>query len=248
VPSPSRSASLQSRVPQYLRLRDEIASFIASGAVVAGELLPSEGELSERWSVSRVTVRRALALLKEEGLVESRRGFGWYVAGEPMRQSLDVLTTIEDQITAAGRQPTRQLLHFGLGKAPPHVAAVLDATSVLEIARCNLADGEPVGRNTAWITEDMARGLSIDAVERQSLHRLLPVTVTSATQTITAEGASETDATLLQVPAGTPLLRFNRTTRDRTGRAVLYSEAVYNPKLTEFTVELAASPSAQRAI
>jgi GntR family transcriptional regulator len=234
---------LRSRSPQYLRLRDEIASFITSGAVGAGELLPSEGELADRWSVSRVTVRKALSLLKDEGLVGSRRGFGWYVEGEPMRQSLDVLTTIEDQITAAGRRPTRELLRFGLVEAPAHVAPVLDAKSVLEISRLNRADGDAVGRNTAWINEDMARGLSMDAVEQQSLHRLLPVTVVAATQTITAVGASDADAALLDVPAGSPLLRFNRTTRDATGRAVLYSEAVYNPKRTEFTVELAASPS-----
>jgi GntR family transcriptional regulator len=238
VPSPA----LQSRSPHYLRLRDEIAAFIAGGTVEPGELLPSEGELAERWSVSRVTVRRALALLKEEGLVGSRKGFGWYIAGEPMRQSLDALTTIEDQITAAGRQPTRQLLRFGLGVAPAHVAEVLHATSVLEIARLNLADGEPVGRNTAWISEAMARGLSMEAVERQSLHRLLPVTVTAATQTITAVGASDVDAALLEVPVGAPLLQFKRTTRESAGRAVLYSEAVYNPRRTEFTVELATSP------
>jgi GntR family transcriptional regulator len=242
------STSLQSRSPQYLRLRDEIAAFITSGAVGAGQLLPSEGELSDRWSVSRVTVRKALALLKEEGLVGSRRGFGWYVEGEPMRQSLDLLTTIEDQITAAGRHPTRELLSFGLIEAPAPVAPVLNATSVLEISRLNRADGEPVGRNTAWITEDMARGLSMDAVEQQSLHRLLPVTVVSATQTITAVGASDADARLLHVTVGTPLLRFNRTTCDQTGRAVLYSEAVYNPKRTEFTVELTASPSPRRAM
>jgi GntR family transcriptional regulator len=82
----------------------------------------------------------------------------------------------------------------------------------------------------------------MEAVERESLHRLLPATVMSASQTITAVGASADDAILLEVPVGTPLLHFKRTTRDETGRAVLYSEAVYNPRRTEFTVELTASP------
>jgi GntR family transcriptional regulator len=229
---------MEPRSPRYLRLRDELAEMVASGGLAPGSLLPSEGDLAARYDVSRVTVRRALTLLKEQGLVESRQGFGWLVAAEPMRQSLDVLTTIEDQIVAAGRRPSRRLLSFAFGPAPPHVARVLGARSVLEISRLNLADDEPVGRNTAWVPEPLARGLSMEAVEGQSLHRLLPATPGSATQTITAEGASEGDARLLGVPAGTPLLRFNRTTRDVSGRVVLYSEAVYNPKRTEFTVEL----------
>jgi GntR family transcriptional regulator len=229
---------MEPRAPRYLRLRDELAETLANGELAPGALLPSEGDLAARYNVSRVTVRRALSLLKDQGVVESRQGFGWFVADEPMRQSLDVLTTIDDQIAAAGRRPARRLLSFAFGPAPAHVAHILGATSVLEISRLNLADGEPVGRNTAWVAEHLARGLSIEAVESQSLHRLLPATVGSATQTITAERASAGDAKLLGVTAGTPLLRFNRTTRDGAGDVILYSEAVYNPKRTEFTVEL----------
>jgi GntR family transcriptional regulator len=232
---------VEPRSPRYLRLRDELAEAVAAGEVAPGALLPSEGDLAAQYGVSRVTVRRALSLLKDEGVLESRQGFGWFVAAEPMRQSLAVLTTIEDQIAAAGRRPARRLLSFAFGPAPAHVARVLGATSVLEIARLNLADGAPVGRNTAWVAEPLARGLSMEAVERQSLHRLLPVSIGSATQTVTAERASAGDAKLLGISVGTPLLRFNRTTRDVAGNVVLYSEAVYNPKRTEFSVELGGS-------
>src|SRR5262245_59040279 len=123
---------MESRSPRYLRLRDELAESVANGDLAPGAVLPSEGDLAARYAVSRVTVRRALSLLKDQGVVESRQGFGWLVAQKPMRQSLDVLATIEDQIAAAGRRPARRLLSFAFGPAPAHVARVLGATSVLE--------------------------------------------------------------------------------------------------------------------
>jgi GntR family transcriptional regulator len=237
------TAGVQSRVPRYRHLRDELAGLVAAGEFAPGDLLPSEADLAARFRVSRVTVRRALGMLKDAGLVGSRQGFGWFVAGAPMQQSLAVLAPIDEQIASAGRRPGRRLLSFGFRAAPPEVAAVLGAASVLEISRLNLADDEPVGRNTAWVPDDLARGLSLDDVERESLHRLLPVELGSATQRISAEGASAADAELLQVPVGTPLLSFTRTTRDVAGRAVLASEAVYNPLRTEFTTELVPAPS-----
>jgi GntR family transcriptional regulator len=233
--------TIEARSPRYLRIRDQLAADVADGDLAAGALLPSEGDLATRYGASRLTVRKALALLKEEGVLTSRQGLGWSVTGDtPMRQPLDSLISIDEQITRAGRRPGRRLLTFSVGPPPPHVMEILAATSAMQVARLNLADNEPVGRNTAWVPEDLARHLSLDRVEAESLLHLLPVLLGSATQVITAEGASDVDAALLEVTAGSPLLRFNRTTHDRAGRPVLYSEAVYNPLRTEFTVELAA--------
>ena len=59
-----------------------------------GHVLPSESDLSSEFGVSRVTVRRALETLRDEGMVESRQGFGWYVAMAPVQQQLIRLDTI----------------------------------------------------------------------------------------------------------------------------------------------------------
>ena len=234
---------MQTRRPQYELVRSDLASDIASGSLAAGALLPSEVDLAARFQVSRVTVRRALALLKAEGLVGSRQGYGWFVGRSPLTQSLDVLAPIDEHIARAGSKPERRLLRFAFAPASEAVAAVLATRSVLEIARLNLADGRPIGRNTAFIDERLGRGLSLEAVDGNSLHRLLPVTVTSASQTISAIAASSADAQLLQVARGAPLLRFERTTRDDAGRPVIYSEAVYNPEFTEFSLELHVDPT-----
>ena len=78
----------------------------------AGSLLPSEAELSAEFGVSRVTVRRALELVRDEGLVAARQGFGWFVATEPVRQQLEHLGTIEDQLEGGGRHAERRVIEF----------------------------------------------------------------------------------------------------------------------------------------
>lgn len=231
---------MDSRSPRYLLVRDQLAAELAEGRWAPGSVLPGETELALRYGVSRVTVRRALALLKTQGVIDSRQGYGWFVGRTTLRQSLDALVTIEDQIAAAGSRPTRRLLGFTFRTAPGHVSELLGDGSLLEVSRVNFADDQPVGRNTAWVAEHLARGLSMEAVERESLHRLLPVAIASATQTISAEAATAEDAELLQVPQGAPLLRFNRVTRDAQGHAVIYSEAVYNPERTDFTLHIDA--------
>jgi GntR family transcriptional regulator len=83
------------RTIRYHQIAEEVKGRILSGAYASGRLLPSESELSAEFNVSRVTVRRALEILREEGLADSRQGFGWFVAGETVRQPLARLATME---------------------------------------------------------------------------------------------------------------------------------------------------------
>lgn len=215
-----------------LRLR------IEAGEPVAGALLPSEAELSARYDASRVTVRRALESLRREGLVDSRQGFGWFVAVDPLRQDLGRLATIEAQLAASGMVPERRVLEFAFVPAPAAVAAVLGPGSVLQVRRLNLADGQPFARVTVWCPSELAAELSRADVERAPFSDLLGVALGGATQTIAAAAASPDDAALLAVPAGSPVLRCERVTFAAGGRPVLVSEHVFPAHRTEFVVEL----------
>ncbi len=232
---------------RYLDVAEDLRRRIGAGELRPGRLLPSEAQLAADHAVSRVTVRRALATLRDAGLVDSRQGYGWYVTPSPLPQPLDGLRTIEANVLAGGHAPERRILGFGYGDAPPRVREVLGAGTVLEIRRLNLADEEPFARVTVWVPDVLASDLSRASVERQSLYELLPVTLAGATQTIGAVPASDEDAALLGVPAGSPLLHAERTTRATTGEAVLVSDAVFNPLLTELVVDLPPTGEAEPA-
>jgi GntR family transcriptional regulator len=223
---------------RYLRIAAELRRLVTGGEFPPGRLLPSESELAEEHGASRVTIRKALAQLKHDGIIDSRQGFGWYVVGAPLRQSLSDLTTIERQIRAAGREPSRELVRFAFTPTPPTLTAVLTTESVLEVTRVDRIDGQPFATATVWVRADLAAGLSPRALERRPLSEQLGVQLGGATQTITAVSATKQDTGLLGVPKGAPLLRVERTTWDADGRPILRSEARYNPLLTELVADL----------
>lgn len=224
----------------------EIADVLRSRATAAapGSLLPSESELSDEFGASRVTIRRALDLVREEGLVSARQGFGWFVAGEPVRQRLVQLGTFESQLAEIGMSNERRVIEFAFVTPPAHVRRILGTESVLRVRRINLADGEPFAIVTVWCPASLGAKLSREQVELHPFYELLDVTLRGATQTIGADGAGPDVAALLQVPVGAPLLRCQRITTSSDGTPVLVSEHLYPAHRTEFVVDLpSAEPS-----
>lgn len=229
----------QVRTIRYRDIAADLRGRVEAGEFTVGRVLPSESELSGAYSASRVTIRKALEALRAEGLVDARQGFGWFVAGEPVRQALARLATIEGQLEDEGRRSERRILDFAHGPAPAHVRAVLGVDRVLRVRRVNLADGEPFARVTVWCPGDLGAELTRHQVQERSFYELLPVTFGGATQTIGADAAGAEDAGLLQVPVGSPVLVCERITADAAGTPVLIGEYVFPAHRTEFTVDLA---------
>jgi DNA-binding GntR family transcriptional regulator len=229
---------------RYQQIADSLRRRIEGGEFAAGGLLPSEADLGARYKASRVTVRRALEDLRTEGLVSSRQGSGWYVATAPLRQNLGRLGTIEGQLLEQGRRSERRILDFAFGLAPAHIAELLGTSEVLTTRRLNLADGEPFALVTVWCPDDLASGFSRDDVEDRPFYELLDRPLGPARQTIRAGVASDEEAELLGLLAGSPVLRCQRVTNAADGRPALASEHTFPAHRTEFVVELTtAEPS-----
>ncbi|MFW2333167.1 GntR family transcriptional regulator [Ilumatobacter sp.] len=221
---------------RYQEIADELRRRVSDAA--PGSLLPSESELSAEFSASRVTIRRALELVRDDGLIAARQGFGWFVSTEPVRQSLERLGTIESQLETSGRDAARQVIEFQFEAPPAHVRKLLGSNRVLRVKRVNLADGEPFAVVTVWCPAAIGQKLSMDDVERSPFYELLDVELRGATQTIGADSAEPELAELLAVPVGAPLLKCQRITTDLSGRPVLVSEHFFPAHRTEFVVDL----------
>ncbi len=227
---------------RYQEIADELRQRAKSAP--AGSLLPSEAEMSQEFGASRVTVRRALELVRDDGLIAARQGFGWFVATEPVRQRLESLGTIESHVEGVGKISERKVSEFAFERAPVRVRKLLGVDQVLRVKRVNLADGEPFAVVTVWCPADLGANLSRADVERRPFYELLDIELRGATQTIGADSAEPADATLLGVKVGSPLLRCQRVTTNRQGEPVLVSEHLFPAHRTEFVVDLPqAEPS-----
>jgi GntR family transcriptional regulator len=226
------------RQTRYQAIAEALRLRLEAGEFPSGSLLPSESELSRAYAASRVTVRRALDSLRDDGLVDSRQGFGWFAATDPLRQTLGRLGTVEAQLAADGVESDRRIVDFAFVDPADAVRKALGVDSVLQVRRVNLADGRPFARVTVWCPAALAGELSRADVERSSFYDLLDVELGDALQTIGAAAASAEDASLLAIPEGSPVLRCERVTRDRRGAPVLMSEFVFPGHLTEFVVDL----------
>ncbi len=228
---------------RYLDLADALRARIVARDLGPGGALAGEVELAREYGTSRVTVRRALDVLRQEGLVTSRRGAGWFAAVDPVRQPLGRVTTVEAAVEAAGGRPGRRVLSFGFVGAPAGVAGALEierGVDVLRVERVNLADDRPFAWVTVWVRGDLGADVSRADVEHAPFYDLLPlrgVVLGAVHQSITAEVASADAAARLDCEPGDPLLVARRLTREASGAAALYSEHRYPAERTTFDIE-----------
>ena len=223
---------------RYRAIADDLRRRVGEGEFAAGRTLPSESELSGSYEASRVTIRKALELLRDEGLVDARQGFGWFVAGETVRQPLARLGTLEEQLGRLGMTSERRIAEFAFVRAPARIRQVLGVDKVLRVSRVNLADGQPFARVTVYCPEELGAQLSKAQVAESSFYDLLPIELGGAVQTIEAAAADATDAELLAIPVGSPVLHCERITSDLEGTPVLIGEYVFPGHRTAFIVDL----------
>jgi GntR family transcriptional regulator len=228
----------QVRTIRYQEIAEDLRGKLEAGAFAIGRLLPSEAELSSTYSASRVTIRKALEVLRAEGRVDARQGFGWFVAGETVRQPLARLGTLEEQLGRLGMTSERRIAEFAFVRAPARIRHVLGVDKVLRVSRVNLADGEPFARVTVYCPEELGAQLSKAQVAESSFYDLLPIELGGAVQTIEAAAADATDAELLAIPVGSPVLHCERITSDLEGTPVLIGEYVFPGHRTAFIVDL----------
>lgn len=225
----------------YLLLRDDISS----GGHAPGSLLPGEQRLAERFGVSRVTIRRALDALDEDGLIERRAGSGTRVVDTPSSEAMSAdMATLIPGLVAMGQHSAR-LLSFTYDIPPAQVARDMGldpADRVQTAIRVRLADGQPFSHLTTHVPQDIASNYSEADLAGTPLYRLLErsgVAVASAQQTVSATLASPDVAEALEISTGSGLLSLRRVVRDANGRAVEYLSALYRPD--RFKLEMSLS-------
>jgi GntR family transcriptional regulator len=241
----------QTFVPRYHEIEQVLRSRIAE--LEPDAPLPSDAQLCEEFAVSRMTARNAVQRLVQDGLVYRLPGRGTYVAEHASQRHASALTSFADEMRRKGRSPSSRLLERVVRGATATEAArlrVAEADDVVVVRQVGLADAEPVALETAILRQEAIQAVLDANLQTESLHDALvsaglqPI---SGRATLGAAPAGESEAALLAVAPGWPLLVERGTTFDQAGRPLELTETRYAGGRYAFDVELVPAEPGRRS-
>lgn len=228
--------------PRYAQLYRHISGLIRSGALEAEAQLPPERDLAEMADVSRVTVRKAVAQLVDEGVLEQRRGAGTFVRPVPPRleQSLSNLISFTEHMQQRGKTSSSQVLQRGLYPPRPEeqmALGLLTGQRVARVERLRSADGQAMALEWSSLPEDILPDPFLVQTSLYSVLRDLGCAPVRAVQRVTAVNLEPGEAQLLNLAPGAAVLRIDRTGYLASGRPIEFTRGLYRSDIYDFIAE-----------
>lgn len=227
---------------RYQQIAAELRLAVDRGEYPVGSALPSEGELVTRYGVARGTVRQAIALLEQEGVVATRQGARRTVVGSIPTQSFSEMLSFSMWAVSEGRVPTARVLHKRMRRATLTDAERLNTPAgaeVLDLQRVRLLDGVPVMVERTLYADLVADHVAaMDLTAGSITERLteLGFVYAHADHRIDAVSAGVAEAELLGVRRGSPLLRQRRVTWSPSGVTLEWSDDRYRADAVTISV------------
>lgn len=216
----------ESIVPLYEQIMQTIKDDIQNGKFAAQKKLPTEEELSEAYNVSRITIRRAVSELVNQGLVEKKQGKGTFVCAPKLHKAFNHPGMSFTEICAAnGMKASAKMISAGVVTPEnPQVAAWLGqkpGEPAVRIQRLRYADDRPLVIEDNYFPMQYAYLLGVD-LEHDSLYRYLReekgIQIVAGELTLRLVRVDSKASKLLGVARGTPMLHTDGCTYDGEGK------------------------------
>lgn len=222
------------RALRYHQVYSILRGWIFDGTYPPGSKLPPEGELCERLGVSRITSRKALDLLVNEGLVVRAQGKGTYVS-EDMREApsvgdMEQLIERANRLTATSKIVDVKIREVEADEDTRRDLDLEKGAMVREITFVRTVDGKPTGYRQSFFPIDIAPGITADEIRSQSMADVLKkhgVEISAADQLVGASLADSHKAMVLDTTVGAPLVRLRLILLDDSKRPIERSTRYY---------------------
>jgi GntR family phosphonate transport system transcriptional regulator len=228
----------------WRRIADSIRLDIVGGKMARGDRLPGEMALAERFGVNRHTVRRALAVLQEEGAVTSEQGRGTFVdRARRLSYRIGKRTRFSEGLGGQARRMERQLLSSRQESASANVAKSLKLKAgarVVRLETLSIVDALPLSRATSWVDYRRFPGFAAQFEHARSVtaaFRLAGIFDYSRASThISARHADAEETALLRLAPGGILLVSESVDADLNGMPIQYSLSRFPAERLELIV------------
>jgi GntR family transcriptional regulator len=235
-----------SHIPYYLQLIDILKERVQQGIWVPGDQIPGEQDLCKLYGVSRTVVRQALLELELEGTIVRRKGKGTFITKPKISEGLvQKLTGFYQDMVERGLKPVTRVLHQAVIPASEKVAHYLGiepGARVIEIERLRAINDEPILVVTTYIPFELCPPLATADLTERSLYEYLEtqagILLARGQRYIEAVPASESEAQLLGITRGAPVLMLDSISYTENGQAVEYYHALHRGDRSRFEVEL----------
>ncbi|HEY4128952.1 MAG TPA: GntR family transcriptional regulator [Gammaproteobacteria bacterium] len=228
--------------PAYLRLRRALRQQVEGGQLGPGQSLPSERDLAEQLGLSRVTVRKALAGLVENGVLVQRQGAGTFVA-ERIVKPLSKMTSFSEDLKARGLNPRSVFLERSIGEVTPEEAMALNLSPgslVVRLHRLRYAGTEPLAVERSAIPQAILKDPERVVDSLYEALETLGCRPVRALQRLRAVNLNAAQAKQLQLPVGSAALAVERRSFLEDGRLVEFTSSWYRGDAYDFVAELQA--------
>lgn len=229
-------------LPAYIRIRNSIKEEIDEGIWKIGQRLPSERTLSENFEVSRMTLRQAITLLVEDGILERRVGAGTFVASRRVQEKMRGTTSFTEIIRSQGKEPSSKLISYE--KVTPNSREVehlqlSPKDKIIRMERVRYADGIPVVYEVASIPEKIISPFSQDEITEHFFQTLTSngYEISKSRQTISAKLASKNIANYLEIEQGAAILALTQVSFFTSGQPFEFVSSQYVGQRFEFYLE-----------
>jgi GntR family transcriptional regulator len=234
----------QGVVPRYFQLKGILEKRLQSGEYQPGDKFLTDDELCQEYGLSRGTVRRAVEILINAGLLRREQGRGTFVNSLQQPHVFFRLASFDEEMKARGWKPSTLLVSRREFPATAEVAKRLQIPTgekTIEIIRLRLADDKPIAYETRYLGYKTCPELLEEDLENQSIHSLLidkySIPLVRAWYTIEARILSQKEAGHLQVEAGSAGFAIERVTYTTDDKPVTWYHTVYRGDVYRFTAE-----------
>jgi DNA-binding GntR family transcriptional regulator len=232
------SVNRTSPVPLYFQVAEQLENAILDGTLNAGDRISNEISLAQDLGLSRPTMRQAIQVLVDKGLLVRKRGVGTQVVHGKVHRPLE-MTSLFDDLAKAGQQQRTEVLALEKQAVTEEVAAELRLATgddVWFVERLRFVAGEPLAHMQNYLPAGLVNLENADLTTRglyQTL-REAGIVMRVARQRISARRAEAAEARMLGERKGAPLLTMERTAYDDAGRAVEFGTHAYRPDRYSF--------------
>lgn len=237
-------------IPLYFQLKELIVEEIKSGKYEVDSLIPTEKEMSERFDISRTTVRQAITELVQEGWLYRVKSKGTFIARQKIKQDfLQRLETFAEQMNRIGVEPSTEVLDYKITKASKEVAENLriqEGEQVIYLFRRRFGDKEPVVTVETFLPFDKCAFIKDYDFETISLYDTLSTheatRIYSARRFIEAVEATTRDAQYLNIRKGAPVQLSYSVGFNKDNVPLEYSIARYRGDMSSFQIVVYVDP------